>query len=160
MKIPFHCSTWLFLPFALFLGQLLSACAPRSEASAIEAVLNDCAKYSAQVNQSNLGAGDKAAYLADKMQAMDTRDCPQDFQQAFWAHILAWRDAAPALANNSPVNQYFAGTVSEVTGDPTLVGQTQLKASVASQRINDTYKALVAIATQHGARVPVSVVKA
>ncbi len=143
----------------LLLVQLLTACSPRSEASAIDAVLNQCAKYSARVNQSNLGASEKAAYLADEMQALDTRDCPEDFRQAFKVHILAWRDAAPALTNNKPVNQYFAGTVSEVTGDSTLVAQTQLKASLAIQRIDDSYQALVSIAIQHGARVPVLVVR-
>ena len=142
----------------MLLGQLLSACLPRSQADAIEAVLNKCAKYSTHVNQSNLGAGDKAAYLADQMQSLDTRDCPPDFRQAFQAHILAWRDAASALANNTPENRYFAGTVSEITGDPTLVAQTQLKTSLATQRIDESYQALVSIARQHGARVPVSVV--
>jgi hypothetical protein len=162
MKILSKHSRWLVPVLAILLGVLLGpkllASWPQTPSGAIEAALNDCASQTTYVNHSNMSEGEKAVYLADQMQSLNLSDCPPDFQQAFAEHILAWRQGAPIFENNTSLFLQIVSTASEVYGDPTLVSQTRLKAYYASQRINDTYKALVAIATQHGARVPVSVV--
>ena len=164
MKNFYKHSVWLVpvlaILLAILLGPKLLACWPQTPSGAIEEALNACASQTASVNHSHLSESEKAVYLADQMQSLNLSNCPPDFQEAFAEHILAWRQAAPIFENNTPLFLQIASTASEVYGDPTLVSQTRLKAYYASQRINDTYKALVAIATQHGARVPVSVVKA
>ena len=155
-------SLWLVPVLAIFLairiGPKLLACWPQTPSGAIEAALNASSSQTAYVNHSNMSESAKAVYLADQMQSLDLSNCPPDFQQAFAEHILAWRQAVPVFEINTPLFLQMASTVSEVYGDPTLVSQTRLKAYYATQRINDSYEVLVAIATQHGARVPVSVV--
>lgn len=157
-------SLWLVpvlaILLAILIGPKLLACWPQTPSGAIEAALNASSSQTAYVNHTNMSESAKAVYLADQMQSLDLSNCPPDFQQSFAEHILAWRQAAPIFENNTPFFLQIASTASEVYGDPTLVSRTRLKAYYASQRINDTYKALAAIAIQHGARVPVSVVKA
>lgn len=65
----------------------------KSPESAIERVLEDCAKNSEIVNDSNMSGFEAARFLASEMQKMDTRDCPPEFREVFQQHINAWRSA-------------------------------------------------------------------
>lgn len=64
----------------------------RAPESAIEKILNECAKNTEIVNNSDMSDYEAAQFLASEMQKMDTRDCPPEFREVFQQHINAWRD--------------------------------------------------------------------
>jgi hypothetical protein len=80
-----------------------------SSASAIETILNQCAMNSQRVNNSSMSAAQAAEFFSNEMQKMDTRNCPPEFRVAFQNHINAWRDAAGAFAQNTPLNAFWKG---------------------------------------------------
>lgn len=130
----------------------------RSPETAIESVLNRCARLSDQVNRSQAKPGEAAAFLAASMQDIDTRACPPEFRLAFQQHINAWREAAPYFAQDTGLNAFIDGFAAGLMQDASLVGASGQAAAAASQNINATYYQLVNIAAAHGARVPNSVV--
>ncbi|HPA21135.1 MAG TPA: hypothetical protein PLU30_25555 [Verrucomicrobiae bacterium] len=134
----------------------LSGCG-RSPDSAIESVLNRCARLTDQVNRSQAAPGQAAAFLASAMQEIDTRGCPPDFRVAFQQHINAWREAAPYFARDTGLNAFIDGFAAGLLRDPSLFGASGQAAAAASQNINATYYRLASIAAMHGARVPNSV---
>ena len=134
--------------FAIILG----GCSP-SPSSAIEKVLNDCAKNTHRVNNSNMSSAQAAAFLASEMQKMDTRNCPPEFRVAFQRHINAWREAAGAFSQNTLLNSFLEGFASGITGDPSYLGASQNNAAAADYQIHATYNQLVSIAAAHGARI-------
>ena len=126
---------------------------------AIEHVLNECEDISKEVNAPFTSPGQIAQNLARRAQAIDTRDCPQDFRVAFQEHINAWREAAPYLEQDTGLTSFLEGLYSGYTGDFSVFGAANYNAQLATQNINATYNRLVTIATAHGARVPHSVVE-
>lgn len=132
----------------------------RGPGAEIEAVLNECARLSQQVNESKMNSTQAALFLADKMQEIDTRKCPQDFRVAFQQHINAWRNAASAFDQNTPLNTFFEAFAAGLLKDFSQLGASQQTLNSAIAGINSTYERLTEIATSHGARVPRSVVGA
>lgn len=131
----------------------------RGPGGEIETVLNKCAQYTQQVNASKMSAAESALFFADKMQAIDTRGCPQDFRIAFQQHINAWRDAAPAYSQNTTLNVFLEAFAGGLANEYSQIGASQQGAAIATARINSTYERLTEIAASHGARIPRSVVE-
>ena len=128
-----------------------------SEGDEITDVLNECASISKQAG-SRSGVAAQADYVARAMQNVDVSDCPSDFRMAFQAHVNAWQQAVPALANDSAGNAFVEGFTAGVTGDASYLGQSAQRAEADYYQINGTYDHLTQIAAKYGARVPRSVV--
>lgn len=147
------------LALALMLGVLTTGGCSRSPSGEIERVLNACAKQADYVNSVDAPHDKKAAYLADKMQEIDTRGCPREFRIAFQQHINAWRAASVAFAQNTGGNLLMESVASGLTGDSSYLGTAQRNANEALGAINATYEQLSEIATAYGAQVPHSVIE-
>lgn len=148
----------IFALVVMIWASIFGACS-RSPDQAIEAVLNRCAQNSQTVNRSEMSAAQAAEFLADEMQKIDTRGCPQDFRVAFQQHINAWRGASPAFSQNTGLNAFMEGFASGVLQDSSLYGVSQRNAAIAVQGIADTYNRLTEIAAAYGARIPRSIVE-
>ena len=77
---------------------------------------------------------------------------------AYQAHVFAWQQAAPALANDQIGTAFLEGLASGLTNDPRYIGQAGGQAQFAIQQINATYFELTQIAARYGARIPRSAV--
>lgn len=130
----------------------------RSDAAQITKVLDRCAEISHQAAKYNGNLGSQADFVAAEFQKVDVSSCPEDFRMAFQAHVFAWQQAAPALAQNTVGNNILEGVIAGATNNPHLIGGVSGQASMASQQIGATYFELTQIAARYGARVPTSVV--
>lgn len=142
----------------VFLLVATSGCS-RSPESAIEHILDRCADYSGEINQSEMSAAQAAESLARFMQGLDTRDCPPEFREAFQRHINAWSLGANCFAQNRTLNAFLEGFAAGFFWEPSFFGQTEREIERAVYEINTTYGELTAIAARYGARVPVSVIE-
>ena len=129
----------------------------RAPASRIEGVLNRCAEISRKASSLQADYAQKAGYIADSFQAVDTSGCPADFRAAFQQHVNAWRQAQIALAGNTMGANFTEGFMAGFSGDPSQLGQTQGRASASVEDVNATYYNLTVIAARYGAQVPSSV---
>ncbi|MEZ0257650.1 MAG: hypothetical protein ACAI37_20370 [Chthoniobacter sp.] len=135
----------------------LSGCG-RSDASRITRVLERCGEISHGAAKYNGNPGTQANFVASEFQKIDVSTCPEDFRVAFQAHVFAWQQAGPALANNTVGNNILEGVIAGVTDHPRLIGGVSGQASMATQQIDATYFELTQIAARYGARIPTSVV--
>jgi hypothetical protein len=130
----------------------------RSDAAQITKVLDRCAEISHQAARYNGDLGRQANFVATEFQNVDVSSCPADFRMAFQAHVFAWQQAEPALAQNTVGNNILEGVIAGATDNPRLIGGVSGQASMARQQINATYLELTQIAARYGARIPASVV--
>ena len=126
----------VFSIFVALLAWILAGCGSGkpSPAIAIEGILNKCAAISTKISGSGGYNSQKAEMVVSEYQAVDTRDCPEDFRIAYQRHVSAWQSYATASANWESTTQ-------------------------ASATVNESYKALVEIAIHYGAKIPRSIVK-
>ncbi len=124
----------------------------------ITVILEQCQEIGQESTEYRNLPGQQANFIADRMQRIDVSDCPPDFRMAFNAHIMAWRFAAPALANDNFGVAFVEGFIGQLTEDPSQFGRASAEASQARQEINRTYFELTQIAAKYGAKIPRSVV--
>jgi hypothetical protein len=136
---------------------LIAACG-RSDADNISRVLEQCAATSKRAAVYNNNPGVQANFVARESANVDVSNCPQDFRMAFQAHVFAWQQAAPVIANNNLGTALIEGLAAGATDDPRYIGQADQQAAYATQQINDTYYVLTQIAAKYGARIPRSIV--
>jgi hypothetical protein len=129
----------------------------RSDADWISSVLNRCAEVSRRAAAYNANPGVQADFIATEFQKIDVSSCPADFRMAYQAHVFAWQQAGPALANNSFGTNVLEGVVAGLTENPGFIGGASGQASMATEQINGTYYQLTQIAARYGARIPTSV---
>lgn len=137
---------------------ILAACG-KSDATRITDVLKQCAQVSQKASSIPMSPVEKANYVAAAFQKMDVTRCPAEFRVAFQAHVNAWSQAAPYIANDNMATSLLEGATAGVTEDPRFIGQASQQAAEAGQRINQTYFDLTEIAARYGARIPRSVVE-
>lgn len=136
---------------------LLAACS-KSDGDRITDVLNQCAQNSKNAAVFNSSPGAQANYIAAEAQKVGVRKCPPDFRMAYQAHVNAWLQAVPYLANNNFGTAFMEGLTAGITADSRFIGQADQKAEYAIHQINQTYSNLTQIAAKYGARIPRSVV--
>lgn len=136
---------------------ILVACS-KSDGDRITDVLNQCAQTSHKAAALNSSPGAQANYIAAEAQKVDVTKCPPDFRMAFQAHVNAWLQAVPYLANNNLGTSLLEGLAAGATDDPRYIGQAGQQAAYATQQINQTYSNLTLIAAKYGARIPRSIV--
>jgi len=129
----------------------------RSPSDRITTVLNRCSEISHRAASFDANPGAQASFIATEFQKIDVSSCPADFRMAFQAHIFAWQQAGPALANNSFGTNFLEGVVAGLTGETGVFGGASGQASMATQQVNATYYELTLIAARYGARIPRSV---
>ena len=129
-----------------------------SDSSRITSVLEKCAAVGRQSASVPGGPGSQANFIARQFQGIDVTGCPADFRMAYQAHVFAWQQAAPALANDQIGTAFLEGLASGLTNDPRYIGQAGGQAQFAIQQINATYFELTQIAARYGARIPRSAV--
>ena len=129
-----------------------------SEASRISKVLDRCAEIGHRAAQYNSNPSAQANFIATEFQKIEVSGCPQDFRVAFQAHIYAWQQATPALANDNLATNFLEGVLSGETGDSRFIGSASGQAAAATQQINATYFELTQIAARYGAHIPNAVV--
>ena len=144
-----------FILTIVALSQIV-ACS-KSDGDRITDVLNQCAQTSHKAAALNSSPGAQASYIAAEAQKVDVTRCPADFRMAFQAHVNAWHQAAPYLANNNLGTSFLEGLAAGATDDPRFIGQAGQQAAYAAQQINQTYFDLTQIAAKYGARIPRSV---
>ncbi len=141
---------------AIITLSMLVSCS-KSDGDRITDVLNQCAQTSHKAAAFNSSPGAQANFIAAEGQKVDVSKCPADFRMAFQAHVLAWLQAAPYLANDNLGTSFIEGLAAGVTDDPRYIGQAGQQAAYAAQQINQTYYALTQIAAKYGARIPRSI---
>jgi hypothetical protein len=151
---PVHTTTLRALFFLVLLT--ISACS-RSDSSRITTVLNRCAEVSSRAAAFNTDPGRQADFIATEFQKIDVSSCPVDFRMAYQAHVFAWQQAAPALANNSFGTNFLEGLLAGLTDNSGAIGGASGQAAQAVQQINATYFDMTQVAARYGARIPRSV---
>ncbi len=130
-----------------------------SDANRITKVLTRCVEISHRAARYNGNPGGQANFIATEFQKIDVSNCPPDFRTAFQAHIFAWQEAAPALANDTLGNNFLEGMLAGATNDSRFIGQAGGQAAMATQQINATYYEVTQVAARYGARIPNSTVE-
>lgn len=120
-----------------------------SDKSAIESVL-------AQDARTTDGAT-SVAQIVQRMQSIDTSDCPADFREAYYRHAKAWEGLAEQIASEpqSGGEAFLSGFLRGLQGDFTGgVGDMMDARNYWSHQIKTTFTEVEAIAIKHGAKLP------